>query len=288
MRGLGRLRPGLLVLGAAPFAVPKRTFTIHCEGASKEQSLDQFLKSNKAQKWIELNSDKSKSCLVNTDSIDWVETAAGGVRRKMIERIGGEVARATTVVNFTPNASFPMHQHVGGEEFIVLEGAWFDDWDTQPGLTYVRNYIGSKHTPRIGPNGCTILVKLCQMSHEHQEPDHTQWDISSSNPKWRSVSTGRQQLEVFKSPLEEVHFERWVPGQTGTVEIHENGEEVFVIEGSFCDEIGEHRRWSWCRNAGDRRRLTRKAGPKGCLLYVKSKHLRSPEVDICTLQKPSS
>lgn len=26
------------------------------------------------------------------------------------------MARATTVVNFTPNASFPMHQHVGGED----------------------------------------------------------------------------------------------------------------------------------------------------------------------------
>ena len=48
------------------------------------------------------------------------------------------------------------------QEFIVLDGAWFDDWDTQPSLTYVRNYIGSKHTPRIGPDGCTILVKLCQ------------------------------------------------------------------------------------------------------------------------------
>ena len=48
------------------------------------------------------------------------------------------------------------------QEFIVLQGAWFDDWDTQPSLTYVRNYIGSKHTPRIGPDGCTILVKLCQ------------------------------------------------------------------------------------------------------------------------------
>ena len=31
-------------------------------------------------------------------------------------RVGGEVARATTVVNFKPNASFPMHQHVGGED----------------------------------------------------------------------------------------------------------------------------------------------------------------------------
>ena len=99
---------------------------------------------------------------MNTDVSDWVETAAGGVRRKMIERLGGEVARATTVVSFEPNASFPRHRHVGGEEFIVLEGAWFDDWATQPAMTYVRNYIGSQHTPRIGPEGCTILVKLCQ------------------------------------------------------------------------------------------------------------------------------
>eukprot|EP00438_Fugacium_kawagutii_P019973 Skav222683 [mRNA] locus=scaffold1471:61330:84049:- [translate_table: standard] len=148
------------------------SFAARCD-APKEQSLDQFLKSNKAYceaDLLDTNSVLSIDCLVNTDSIDWVETAAGGVRRKMIERplgvhtvsafarVGGEVARATTVVNFKANASFPMHQH----EFIVLEGAWFDDWDTQPGLTYVRNYIGSKHTPRIGPDGCTILVKLCQ------------------------------------------------------------------------------------------------------------------------------
>ena len=33
-------------------------------------------------------------------------------------RVGGEVARATTVVNFKPNASFPMHQHVGGEDSL--------------------------------------------------------------------------------------------------------------------------------------------------------------------------
>ena len=36
--------------------------------------------------------------LVNTDSVDWIETAAGGVRRKMIERFldvhGAEMCRA--------------------------------------------------------------------------------------------------------------------------------------------------------------------------------------------------
>lgn len=33
-------------------SLDRRTFTIHCEGASKEQSLDQFLKSNKASPQI--------------------------------------------------------------------------------------------------------------------------------------------------------------------------------------------------------------------------------------------
>ena len=36
--------------------------------------------------------------LVNTDSVNWIETAAGGVRRKMIERFldvhGAEMCRA--------------------------------------------------------------------------------------------------------------------------------------------------------------------------------------------------
>mmetsp|Transcript_18007 Transcript_18007/g.33802 ORF Transcript_18007/g.33802 Transcript_18007/m.33802 type:complete len:298 (+) Transcript_18007:44-937(+) len=267
------------------FATPR------CDTAAPggEQSLDQFLKSKKAQGWIELNSDKSQSCLVNTDSIEWIETAAGGVRRKMIERIGGELARATTVVSFQPSASFPAHVHKGGEEFLVLQGDWYDDWATQPTLTYVRNYIGSKHTPRIGPKGCTILVKLCQMSEEHKEPDHTQWDISTNNKNWRSCSStpGRQLLRVYESPFEEVHFERWEPHTADVVDIPETGEEVFVIEGSFSDNLGEHRPWSWSRNAGETPRLKRTAGAQGCLLYVKSRHLKSPEVDICALQKPA-
>ena len=40
-----------------------------------------------------------------------------------------------------------------------------------------------------------------------------------------------------------------------------------------------HLRARW-GNAGDQRRLTRKAGAHGCFLYVKSKHLRSPEVHL--------
>ena len=67
------------------------------------------------------------------------------------------------------------------------------------------------------------------------------------------------------------------------MEIPLEGQETFVISGGFSDEQGEHRRWSWSREACAVRRR-RRAHASGCLLYVKSRHLRSPEVDICGLQ----
>lgn len=63
----------------------------------------------------------------------------------MIERLGGEVARCTTVVKYDPNRVFPRHTHSGGEEFIVLEGVWRDDYGKFPKYSYLRNYIGSSH-----------------------------------------------------------------------------------------------------------------------------------------------
>ena len=68
----------------------------------------------------------------------------------MIERLGGETARATTLVNFGANKSFPTHTHTGGEEFLVLKGEWIDHFGNFPKYSYIRNYIGSSHTPTIG------------------------------------------------------------------------------------------------------------------------------------------
>ena len=64
------------------------------------------------QQWIELNADKSKSVLVNVDEA--AATQAAGqtdVKRTMYERLGGEVARASTKVTFKPNSTFPVHTH---------------------------------------------------------------------------------------------------------------------------------------------------------------------------------
>ena len=50
-----------------------------------------------------------------------------GVDRRMLDRIGGEVARATTIVRYAPESKFSAHVHTGGEEFIVLDGVFQDE-----------------------------------------------------------------------------------------------------------------------------------------------------------------
>jgi len=42
-----------------------------------------------------------------------VPSSAGGVERCMLDRIGDEVARATSLVRIAANSSFPPHSHGG-------------------------------------------------------------------------------------------------------------------------------------------------------------------------------
>ena len=41
--------------------------------------------------------------------------------------------------------------------------------------SYIRNYIGSRHSPLIGEDGVRILVKLRQMHEDCPEPNHKTW-----------------------------------------------------------------------------------------------------------------
>jgi anti-sigma factor ChrR (cupin superfamily) len=71
---------------------------------------------------MELNSDFTKRVVVHSDRLPWLQSPIPGVERRMLDRIGDEVARATTIVRYAPNSKFPTHVHSGGEEFLVLEG----------------------------------------------------------------------------------------------------------------------------------------------------------------------
>ena len=109
-----------------------------------------------------INADFTRRVVIATDTLPWIASPQAGVERRLLDRIGGEVARATSLVRYAPASAFPAHEHGLGEEFFVLSGVFSDEHGDYGEGTYVRNPPRSRHTPRTAP-GCTIFVKLRQM-----------------------------------------------------------------------------------------------------------------------------
>ncbi len=222
---------------------------------------------------MKLNADFSQRVVIRPEDYTWVASPASGVDRMMLDRIGEEVARATTIVRFAPNSQFDAHTHGGGEEYLVLEGVFSDESGDYPAGTYVRNPIGTSHRPHIGPEGATILVKL----HQFDADDTEQKVIPTQDAAFLPGSApGLTVLPLHSVPGENVALVRWAPGTKFSSHAHWGGEEIFVIEGVFQDEHGDYPAGTWIRSPHMSRHTP--WSDDGCLIYVKTGHLPMPAV----------
>ena len=124
---------------------------------------------------MQINADFSQRTVMRFADTPWVASPAAGVERKMLDRIGGEVARATTIVRFAPGSAFDAHTHDGGEEYLVLDGTFEDETGDFGTGSYVRNPPTSRHTPAAS-NGTTIFVKLHQFDPDDRTEIHARTD----------------------------------------------------------------------------------------------------------------
>jgi anti-sigma factor ChrR (cupin superfamily) len=115
----------------------------------------------------DINADFREPAWLAPNEFQWVASPQGGVERVMLDRVGDEVAVATSLVRYAPDSWFPAHEHALGEEYLVLEGEFGDEHGRYPPGTYVRNPPGSRHTPFSEP-GCVIWVKLRQFRPDDQ------------------------------------------------------------------------------------------------------------------------
>eukprot|EP00038_Savillea_parva_P016478 m.16939 g.16939 ORF g.16939 m.16939 type:complete len:278 (+) comp3440_c1_seq1:121-954(+) len=264
-----------------------RRVQAHTQSLPRLRPLIHHTMTTQGQAAIELHADKTQRAVVHTDTVEWTPSPSAGVFRRMIERQGGEVARASTIVRFDPNKQFGQHTHTGGEEYLVLDGVWRDDYGVYPVGTYVRNYIGSSHTPRIGEEGCTIFVKLRQMDLSVQEPETQRWDTSPNADGWVTLADGRRRLSLYASPNETVFMEQWPANLAVPVTLPKDGEELLVIEGDVSDtdvpyEDTVYRRRTWVRHPASMAGtvVRRVAGTDGALVWFKTNHLNSPEIGV--------
>lgn len=192
-----------------------------------------------------------------------------GVDRMMLDRVGDEVARATSLVRYAPGSTFSPHTHAGGEEILVLEGTFGDEHGLYPAGTYIRNPIGSSHTPQVGPEGALIFVKL----HQFDADDTAQFTLNTQTESWRpGLVTGLSVMPLHQYQHENVALVRWAPNTQFQPHRHWGGEEIYVLDGVFHDEHGDYPKGTWIRSP-HMSQHTPFTGEEGALIYVKTGHL---------------
>lgn len=217
------------------------------------------------------NADFNQRVVIRPDEYQWVASPMPGVERMMLDRIGDEVARATTIVRYEPNSEFSAHTHTGGEEFYVLDGVFSDEHTDYPRGSYVRNPIGTFHTPRIGDEGATIFVKLQQFEADDQK----QFSVDTNTAEWLPGQVpGLEVMPLHEYKGEHVALVKWAPHTQFNPHQHFGGEEILVLDGTFYDEHGAYPEGSWLRSP-HMSSHTPYTKEDGALIYVKVGHLIS-------------
>ncbi|MCK0128833.1 cupin domain-containing protein [Erythrobacter sp. F6033] len=217
---------------------------------------------------MEINAQFDQPVLTHTDQIDWVPSPMAGVDRRMLDRIGDEVARATSIVRYAQGSSFPEHTHSGGEEFIVLEGVFQDEHGDYPAGTYVRNPVGTHHVPGSAP-GCTIFVKLWQFDPADQEQMSVDLNTLETAPD--PARSGVSSAVLAARDYEHVSLEVWDANAEVALS-DKGGFELLILEGTITHDGQRYKRHDWIRwPANGTANFT--AGAEGAKVWIKRGHL---------------
>lgn len=187
----------------------------------------------------------------------------------MLDRIGGEVARATSLVRYAPNSKFSSHVHTGGEEFLVLNGVFQDEHGDFPAGSYIRNPPQSSHTPG-SDEGCVIFVKLWQFDLA----DRAQVRVDADKISKLETAAGPwvKMTPLFHDDRETVRMEEWSSNAPITF-APQGGLEILCLTGEFAEGGEDFAELSWLRLPVGQS-LNAVAGPQGCRVWVKEGHLR--------------
>ena len=214
---------------------------------------------------MEINADFKARIVVHSDQLEWIPSPMPGVDRRMLDRIGDEVARATTLVRYVPNSKFSAHTHTGGEEFIVLDGVFQDEHGDYPTGTYVRNPPTTSHTPG-SDEGCIIFVKLWQFDPN----DRTQFRKTMAEELGAPVN-GVATAELYRDTYELVTYSHL--DASANLDITDaGGIEMLVISGSVNEGGETLGKGAWLR-LPEGMTLNATAGEEGAKVWIKTGHL---------------
>ncbi|WP_201617131.1 cupin domain-containing protein [Psychrobacter immobilis] len=214
-----------------------------------------------------INADFSCRAALAAEHYQWVQSPQNGVERVMLDRVGAEKARATSIVRYAPESNFPHHLHPGGEEILVLSGTFSADNSHYPAGWYLRNPPTSGHQP-YSHEGAIIFVKLWQMTVD--ETEHVAINTNDA-ANWQAQD-GREICHLYSDIREEVSLQRINVGEVLFSDAIAGGAEILVLEGTLIDAGQTYQSGGWIRLSVDATsQIT--AGANGATVYLKTGHL---------------
>ena len=217
---------------------------------------------------MNLHSDYTQRVVLHQEDLPWVDSPEPGVQRRMLDRIGDEQGKATSIVRYEPNTRFTAHQHDLGEEILVLDGVLSDEYGDYPAGTYLMNPPGSSHAP-YSESGCTLFVKLRHLGDEQREREL----IDTNTAEWlQGLVPGLTVMPLMRQGSGST-LVRWAPNTYFNPHRHYGGEEIYVVDGVFADEYGTYPKGSWIRSP--HLSMHTPYSKEGCTIFVKTGHLIS-------------
>ncbi|MEN9793941.1 MAG: hypothetical protein RJA17_481 [Pseudomonadota bacterium] len=215
---------------------------------------------------MNFNDDYQQRVVLNHNELPWVPSPEAGVHRRLLDRCGDEVARATSIVRYEPGARFPEHRHDFGEEILVLEGTFSDETGDYPAGTYMMNPPGSSHSP-FSETGCVLFVKLRHLGADQQHREI----VDTTTAHWhQGLVRGLHVMPLMQQGTGSTMV-RWAPHTYFNPHRHFGGEEIFVVSGVFEDEHGRYPEGSWIRSP--HMSMHQPFSKEGCTIFVKTGHL---------------
>ncbi|MBT9560032.1 MAG: cupin domain-containing protein [Myxococcales bacterium] len=216
---------------------------------------------------LSINADLERRAVVDGSAVPWQDSPMPGVQRRMLERDGGEQARATSIVRYAPGSRFSPHVHDGGEELFVLDGVFEDELGSYGPGTYIKNPPGSAHAP-ASAQGCVLWVKLRHLAQDDRE----RLVVDTQATAWRpGLVPGLSVLSLSSYGTEHTALVRWAPGTYFQKHRHVGGEEIYVLSGVFEDEHGRYPAGHWLRSPHMSQHTP--FSLEGCTILVKTGHL---------------
>ena len=227
---------------------------------------------------MKINADFEQRVVVHSAQMPWLDSPMPGVSRRPLDRVGDEVARATSIVRYGPGSKFSPHVHTGGEEIVVLEGVFQDEHGDFPAGSYIRNPPRSSHTPGSDA-GCVIFVKLWQF--DPQDPTHVRLDSNFMQAITAADYPGASIIPLYLDQAESVSIHYWQPGAVIDIDLP-GGAEVLVLDGEFTEAGEVLLSQSWLRLPCDSK-LHASAGSQGAKVWLKQGHMNRVDQEVARL-----